>query len=76
MLATTTEGFTDVRYYADAFVDAGDLVLVEARRAGKGTNSGVEVEEHQYHVWDLKDGKAVRFRLFLAKSDALTALED
>jgi ketosteroid isomerase-like protein len=74
MLAATTEGFDDVRYHADRFTDAGDSVLVDARRSGRGTLSGVTVQEHQHHVWDLRDGRAVRFRLFLSRDDALTAL--
>jgi uncharacterized protein len=75
MLAATTEGFDDVRYYADRFTDAGDSVLVDARRSGRGTLSGVTVEEHQHHVWDMRDGRAVRFRLFLSRDDALAALD-
>jgi ketosteroid isomerase-like protein len=73
-LAATTEGFEDIASHADAFIDAGGAVLVEARRSGKGVASGVEVEERQYHVWDMQDGQAVRFRLFLVKADALAAL--
>jgi ketosteroid isomerase-like protein len=75
MLAATTEGFDDVRYHADRFTDAGDSVLVDARRSGRGTLSGVTVEEHQHHVWDMRDGHAVRFRLFLSRDDALAALD-
>jgi ketosteroid isomerase-like protein len=74
MLALTTEGFEDVRYFADTFIDLGDSVLVEARRAGRGASSGAEVEEHQYHVWDVDGGRAVRFRLFLSRAEALRAV--
>jgi ketosteroid isomerase-like protein len=73
MLATTTEGFEDVRYSPEAFIDAGDQVLVEAHRSGRGVASGVTVEERQYHLWDMRDGLAVRFRLFLSESDARLA---
>jgi ketosteroid isomerase-like protein len=73
MLAVTTEGFEDVRYVADEFMEAGDLVLVEARRSGRGALSGVRLEERQYHLWELRDGRAVRFRLFLSRADARRA---
>ena len=73
MLAVTTEGFEDVRYFADEFRAAGECVLVEARRTGRGVASGAPVEERQYHVWDLKDGRAVRFRLFLSREQAFSA---
>ena len=74
MLAMTTEGFEDVKYVADEFTEVDESVLVNARRSGRGVASGIEVEEHQYHVWDLRDGRAVRFRLFLSRTDALRAL--
>ena len=73
MLAATTEGFEDVRYEVDEFTSVGDCVLVAARRSGRGTASGVRVEERQYHVWDMREGRAVRFRLFLSESDVLRA---
>ncbi|MET0972285.1 MAG: hypothetical protein ABWY95_02590 [Thermoleophilaceae bacterium] len=72
-MAATTEGFDDVRYEVDEFTSVGDCVLVAARRSGRGTASGVRVEERQYHVWDMREGRAVRFRLFLSESDALRA---
>lgn len=75
MLAATTEGFEDVRYFAEEFLDARDRVLVVARRSGRGAASGVHVEERQSHVWDIRDGRAVRFRLFLSRSDAYRAAE-
>jgi hypothetical protein len=30
----------------------------------------VHVEEPHYHVWDMRDGRAVRFRLFLSRDEA------
>lgn len=73
LLAVTTEGFEDVSYSADDFIEADDSVLVVARRAGRGVASGVRVEERQFHLWDMRDGVAVRFRLFLSRDDAFSA---
>jgi ketosteroid isomerase-like protein len=73
MLAVTTEGFEDVRYEAEEFIDVGDCVLVSVRRSGRGSASRVPVEEHQFHVWDMRAGQAVRFRLFLSEPDARAA---
>ena len=70
MLAVTTEGFEDVRYEPQEFVDAGPSVLVSVRRSGRGRASGARVEEHQWHVWDMRDGQAARFRLFLSEAEA------
>ena len=73
MLAVTTEGFDEVRYEPEAFIDAGDQIMVPVRRSGRGSASGVPVEERQLHVWDMRGGQAVRFRLFLSESDARCA---
>ena len=73
MLAVTTEGFEDVRYEPQEFIDAGPSVLVSVRRSGRGHASGAPVEERQWHVWDMRDGQAVRFRLFLSEGEARRA---
>jgi ketosteroid isomerase-like protein len=51
----------------------GDRVLVEVRRAGRGSASGVQVDERQFHVWDVVAGRAVRFRVYLDHDQALRA---
>jgi ketosteroid isomerase-like protein len=73
MLAVTTEGFDEVEYAADDFTATTDGVLVAAHRSGRGTRSGAWVEERQYHLWELRDGRAVRFRLFLSETEARRA---
>jgi hypothetical protein len=73
MLAETTEGFEDVQYFTDEFTEAGDLALVQARRSGRRATSSVRIEERQYHPLELRDGRAVRFRLFLSRADARRA---
>ena len=75
ILATVNEGFEDVQYTAEEFTDLGDQVLVKARRTGRGTASGVPVEEQQFHVHDFADGLVVRFRSFLNPDKALAAVE-
>ncbi len=73
ILTTVNEGFEDVRYTPEEFTAAGDRVLVKARRTGRGATSGVRVEEQQFHVFDLADGRIVRFRSFLRREKALEA---
>ena len=53
-----------------AFLDQGDHVIV-ARRRRRG--SGAPVEAMIYNVWTVQQGKAVRVRGFLSRSDALEA---
>ena len=73
ILTTVNEGFDDVCYTPEEFREAGDRVLVKARRTGRGTASGVRVEEQQFHVFDFADGRIVRFRSFLRRQKALEA---
>ncbi len=73
ILTAVNEGFEDVSYTAEEFTAAGDQVLVKARRTGRGSASGVRVEEQQYHVFDFAEGRIVRFRSFLRRDKALEA---
>jgi ketosteroid isomerase-like protein len=73
LFATVNAGFSDVRYAPEELTDVGDRVLVEVRRTGRGMASGAQVEERQFHVWDMVDGRAVRFRVYLDRNQALDA---
>jgi ketosteroid isomerase-like protein len=74
LVARANEGFEDVRYAPEAFKEAGTHVLVDVRRTGRGSASGVPVEERQFHVWDMEDGRAVRLRAFLERGRARQAV--
>jgi ketosteroid isomerase-like protein len=73
LFATVNEGFSDVRYTPEELTDVGDRVLVEVRRTGRGRASGAQVEERQFHVWDMVAGRAARFRVYLDRNQALEA---
>ena len=73
LFATVNEGFSDVRYAPEELTDVRDRVLVEVRRTGRGRASGAQVEERQFHVWDMVAGRAVRFRVYLDRNQALEA---
>ena len=55
------------------YIDAGDAVVLVFRQAGTGRGSGVRIERDFFGVWDLKDSKVVRFRLFESREQALEA---
>ena len=73
LFATVNEGFSDVRYTPEELTDVGDRVLVEVRRTGRGRASGAQVEERQFHVWDMVAGRAARFQVYLDRNQALEA---
>jgi ketosteroid isomerase-like protein len=61
-LAADLDGFTiDVR----RMVGCGDTVLVEARYHGTHRATGRALDAQAAHVWDLRDGKAVRFQQYV-----------
>ena len=74
MVTTVNEGFEDVRYTPEDFTDAGTQVLVAVLRTGKGSASGVAVEEPQWHVFDIENQTVVKLRIFVERSEALEAL--
>ena len=74
LFATVNEGFSDVRYTPDKVTDVADQVLVEVRRTGRGITSGAHVDERQFHVWDVVAGRAVRFRVYVERDQALEAV--
>ena len=74
IFTSVNEGFEDVLYTPEEFTDLGDQVLVRARRTGRGAASGAAVEEQQFHLFDVADGRVVRFRSFLSGDKALEAL--
>lgn len=45
-------------------VGLGDTVVMEGRYTGSGTATGRPLDAQVAHVWDFKDGKAVRFQQY------------
>lgn len=48
-----------------AFHDAGDTVVVEARYKGIYKATGKKLDAQVCHIWDVKDGKVVRFQQYV-----------
>lgn len=46
------------------FVEGGDIVVVEGRYRGKMKATGKPVDAQFAHVWQLRDGKVVRFQQY------------
>jgi uncharacterized protein len=50
-----------------------DRVITTVLNHARGKESGVEVEMWHHHVWSLRDGKVVRWQMFLSRKEALEA---
>ena len=58
--------FEDLRIEPHRFIDAGDTVVVQARyRASSHQATGKPLDVQGAHVWDLRDGKVVRFQQYI-----------
>jgi uncharacterized protein len=66
--------FGDFRMEVERLIDVGDRVVVIATMRGRGTGSGMEVENRHGSVWTIRDGKAVRFQWFQEPEEALEAV--
>ncbi len=55
------------------YLDAGDSVVVVFRQRGTGRESGVQIERDFFGVYDLRESKVVRFRMFESREEALEA---
>jgi len=67
------DAYEGVRIEPEAFIDAGDDVVVIARVTGTGRGSGVDIEWRHGYIWTIRDGKGVRFRWFNKPDEALKA---
>jgi ketosteroid isomerase-like protein len=50
-------------------------VLMSARQYGRGRGSSVEVEAWIFHLWTVRDGRAVRMQMFLTEPEAVAAAD-
>jgi ketosteroid isomerase-like protein len=69
------ENFEDFRIDVEEYFDRGDHVVVALHQHATGKASGAPVDIHIGQVWTLLDGKAVRWRIYKSKDEALAAVE-
>jgi ketosteroid isomerase-like protein len=60
-LVSDIENFTVV---PGKVIDGGDTVVVEGRYKGRVKATGAPVDAQFAHVWDLRNGKVVRFQQY------------
>ena len=59
---------------AEGFVEAGDWTVAHLRTTVRGEGSGVEVEFPNTAVHQFRDGRIVRDRVYLSRTQALEAV--
>ena len=58
---------SDVENFAvlpERFVEGGDAVVAEGRYRGRMKKTGTSVDAQFAHIWQLRDGKVVRFQQY------------
>jgi ketosteroid isomerase-like protein len=73
MLENFWGAFEDHRIEIEECLPAGDDVVATVHYYGRGKASGVAVDMRHWHVWTLRDGKAVRWRVLGTRAEALEA---
>jgi ketosteroid isomerase-like protein len=66
--------FEGRRIEIEEAIPASSDVLLGVRFYGRGKRSGVEIEMPAWHVWSLREGKAVRWQVLRTKREALEAV--
>jgi ketosteroid isomerase-like protein len=74
LLEAFWSAFKDHRIDVEALLPAGDEVVVTVHYYGRGSSSGVAVNLRAWHVWQWRDGKAVRWRVIATREEALEAV--
>jgi ketosteroid isomerase-like protein len=66
--------FDEFRADIDEYLDVSNAVICSAHWQGHGKASGIQVDVHQFDLYEFQDGKVVRAILgFRSKTDALEA---
>jgi uncharacterized protein len=74
-LAEVSQTWDEIHTEPYEFIDAGDRVVVVGKLVGTGKGSGVGVERPTAQVFDVRDGRIVRWELgFIERRDALEAV--
>jgi ketosteroid isomerase-like protein len=71
--AILSESWDEFESVAQEYRDLGDRVLALGRNRGRGKGSGVSVDGPYGAVFDFRDGKISRIRLFVDHGEALRA---
>jgi ketosteroid isomerase-like protein len=65
VFARLGQDFDGFRVDVKRIVGSGDTVLAEVRYKGTGKSTKTALDAQAAHVWDLRDGKVVRFQQYV-----------
>ena len=65
--------FDNLRVEVHELIETGDQVLASLTLRGRGKQSGAETSWDVWHVWTVRDGKAIGLQAFTSSDLALEA---
>jgi uncharacterized protein len=71
--ASFEEVMDDIRFEPQQMTALGDGVLIELILRARGKATGIEVEQHLWQVWTLRDGRAITVDSYATEEEALAA---
>ena len=74
LLKSLLETWRDIRWEPERFFEKGDRVVVFVNMAVRSKASDAEIAIRVGHVWEIRDGKIVRFKIFPERHEALEAV--
>jgi ketosteroid isomerase-like protein len=69
------EAMDRVEFAPQRFLAVGELTVVELILRARGRTTGIETEQHISQIWELRDGQAIRVRVFAAFEEAIAAAQ-
>ena len=73
VFAATTESWSEVEYFEDEIIDAGDQVVRAGGVRARGKGSGADVTARGAQLWTFRKGTPVSVRLYQSRDEALEA---
>ncbi len=67
------ESWQDLRFELEELIPAGGAVVATYHMTGHGLASGAGVDLHGGHIWQLRDGRAVRLEVHVSRAEAMKA---
>ena len=68
------EVMDDFKFEPEEVIDQGDRLFVAVRQTGRGTSSGIPVDQSIFQVFTLRRGLAIRLQDFVDRAEALEAV--
>jgi ketosteroid isomerase-like protein len=71
LLAMLRDSWTEWRFEAERFIDAGQRVVVLIRVVARGGASGLAAEQETAHVWAIREGRLASIHIYRDRDEAL-----